>query len=159
MSTVPVAPKDPQGKSRAPLCRSCECQNFLVETTGKPGTVSSLGNFLLRQRARDSRAPASSGRRARGAGTPRRAGTCTGNTLPPPGFRFPCRNRPFPRSPVQPDSPNPGPGRPGEFHPESPTDPDMSLSTHPARATQRRLPPSIKTRSSSGFPLTPSLPG
>jgi hypothetical protein len=48
------------------------------------------------------------------------------------------------------------PGRPGEFHPEPPTDPDVNLSIHPARATQRRLPPSIKTRSSSGFPLTPS---
>ena len=48
------------------------------------------------------------------------------------------------------------PSRPGEFHPEPLTDPDMSLSTHPARATQRRLPPSVKTRSSSGYPLTPS---
>ena len=47
------------------------------------------------------------------------------------------------------------PGRPGEFHSEPPTDPDVNLSIHPARATQRRLPPSIKTRSSSGFPLTP----
>src|SRR5215467_6102569 len=36
------------------------------------------------------------------------------------------------------------PGRPGEFHPESPTDPDVNLSTHPARATPKeayRLPP------------------
>ena len=48
------------------------------------------------------------------------------------------------------------PGRPGEFHPGPPTDPDVNLSIHPARATQRRLPPSIKTRSSSGYPLTPS---
>ena len=47
------------------------------------------------------------------------------------------------------------PGRPGEYHPESPTDPDVNLSIHPARATQRRLPPSIRIRSSSGFPLTP----
>jgi hypothetical protein len=45
--------------------------------------------------------------------------------------------------------------RPGEFRPEPPTDPDVNLSIHPARATQRRLPPSIKTRSSSGCPLTP----
>ena len=30
-----------------------------------------------------------------------------------------------------------------------------NLSIHPARATLRRLPPSIKTRSSSGCPLTP----
>ena len=36
------------------------------------------------------------------------------------------------------------PGRPGEFRPEPPTDPDVNLSIHPARATQRRLPPSIK---------------
>jgi len=36
------------------------------------------------------------------------------------------------------------PGRPGEFRPEPPTDPDVNLSIHPARATQRRLPPSVK---------------
>jgi len=30
------------------------------------------------------------------------------------------------------------PGRPGEFHPESPTDPDVNLSIHPARATPRK---------------------
>jgi hypothetical protein len=51
------------------------------------------------------------------------------------------------------------PGRPGEFRPEPPTDPDVNLSIHPARATQRRLPPSIKTRSSSGSPLTPPRRG
>src|SRR6266496_2754585 len=51
------------------------------------------------------------------------------------------------------------PGRPGELHPEPPTDPDVNLSIHPARATQRRLPPSIKTRRSSGYPLTPSRRG
>jgi putative transposase len=28
------------------------------------------------------------------------------------------------------------PGRPGEFRPEPPTDPDVNLSIHPARATQ-----------------------
>ena len=28
------------------------------------------------------------------------------------------------------------PSRPGEFHPEPLTDPDVSLSTYPARATQ-----------------------
>jgi hypothetical protein len=27
------------------------------------------------------------------------------------------------------------PGRPGDLHPESPTDPDVNLSIHPARAT------------------------
>src|SRR6266550_9286461 len=41
------------------------------------------------------------------------------------------------------------PSRPGEFHPEPLTDPDVNLTIHPARATQRRLPPSAKTRSSS----------
>src|SRR5215472_14951215 len=33
------------------------------------------------------------------------------------------------------------PGRPEELHPEPPTDPDVNLSIHPARATQKRLPP------------------
>jgi len=35
------------------------------------------------------------------------------------------------------------PSRPGEFHPEPLTDPDLILSHHPARATVRRLPPSV----------------
>ena len=35
------------------------------------------------------------------------------------------------------------PSRPGEFHPEPLTDPDVILSHHPARATKRRLPPSV----------------
>ena len=48
------------------------------------------------------------------------------------------------------------PSRPGELHPEPLTDPDVNLTIHPARATQRRLPPSAKSRSSSGCPLTPS---
>ena len=38
------------------------------------------------------------------------------------------------------------PSRPGEFHPEPLTDPDLTLSRHPARATARRLPPSIEHR-------------
>ena len=38
------------------------------------------------------------------------------------------------------------PSRPGEFHPEPLTDPDLTLSRHPARATARRLPPSIEYR-------------
>jgi len=42
------------------------------------------------------------------------------------------------------------PSRPGEFHPEPLTEPDVSLSTYPARATHRRLPPSAAT---SGFLL------
>jgi hypothetical protein len=36
------------------------------------------------------------------------------------------------------------PSRPGEFHPEPLTDPDLNLSIHPARVTARRLPPSIE---------------
>ncbi len=42
------------------------------------------------------------------------------------------------------------PSRPGEFHPQPLTEPDVSLSTYPARATHRRLPPSAAT---SGFIL------
>ena len=38
-----------------------------------------------------------------------------------------------------------GPSRPGEFHPEPLTEPDVSLSTYPARATHRKLPPSAET--------------
>src|SRR5262249_6869519 len=43
-------------------------------------------------------------------------------------------------------SPPPWPSRPGEFPPEPLTDPDLNLSIHPARATARRLPPSIDYR-------------
>jgi hypothetical protein len=46
------------------------------------------------------------------------------------------------------------PSRPGESHPEPLTGPYMRLSPHTARATHRRLPPSIETAGSSGFPLT-----
>jgi hypothetical protein len=38
------------------------------------------------------------------------------------------------------------PSRPREFHPEPLTEPDLSLSTGPARATAERLPPSIDHR-------------
>src|SRR5216684_7256310 len=38
------------------------------------------------------------------------------------------------------------PSRPGELHPEPLTEPDVSLSTYPARATHRRLPPSAETK-------------
>ena len=41
------------------------------------------------------------------------------------------------------------PSRPGESHPEPLTDPDLTLSRHPARATERRLPPSAENWSSS----------
>src|SRR6266566_5533129 len=43
------------------------------------------------------------------------------------------------------------PSRPGEFHPEPLTDPDVNLSIHPARAIIRRLPPSAEIAGSSRF--------
>ena len=50
-----------------------------------------------------------------------------------------------------------GPSRPGEFHPEPLTDPDLILSHHPARAIARRLPPSAEISGSSRFdPVGPS---
>jgi len=36
------------------------------------------------------------------------------------------------------------PSRPGEFHPEPLTDPDVRLSPHPARASAGKLPPSVR---------------
>src|SRR5216683_2724661 len=48
------------------------------------------------------------------------------------------------------------PSRPGEFHPEPLTDPDLILSHHPARATARRLPPSVENWSSSCYQLARS---
>jgi len=36
------------------------------------------------------------------------------------------------------------PSRPGEFHPEPLTDPGVILSHHPARAPERRPPPSVE---------------
>src|SRR5689334_13814323 len=41
------------------------------------------------------------------------------------------------------------PSRPGESHPEPLTDPDLTLSRHPARAIERRLPPSAENWGSS----------
>jgi hypothetical protein len=38
----------------------------------------------------------------------------------------------------------PVPSRPREFHPEPLADPDLNLSIYPARATARRLPPSVE---------------
>ena len=43
------------------------------------------------------------------------------------------------------------PSRPGEFHPEPLTDPDLNLSIHPARVIARRLPPSAEPSGSSRF--------
>ena len=48
------------------------------------------------------------------------------------------------------------PSRPGEFHPEPLTDPDVTLSRRPARATERRLPPPVEDWSSSCCQLTHS---
>src|ERR1700721_2787394 len=49
------------------------------------------------------------------------------------------------------------PSRPGEFHPEPLTDPDLNLSIHPARVTARRLPPSAEPSGSSRYdPVGPS---
>ena len=48
----------------------------------------------------------------------------------------PQHNTPLPSRPGE------LPSRPGELHPEPLTDPDLTLSRHPARATARRLPPS-----------------
>jgi len=49
------------------------------------------------------------------------------------------------------------PSRPGEFHPEPLTDPDLTLSRHPARAIARRLPPSAEPSGSSRYdPVDPS---
>src|SRR3984893_5471807 len=64
---------------------------------------------------------------------------------------FPYRTAPKgpPSSLVHPDAlalSGPKPSRPGEFHPEPLTEPDLTLSRHPARATERRLPPSIEHR-------------
>ncbi len=41
------------------------------------------------------------------------------------------------------------PSRPGEFHPEPLTEPDVILSHHPAHAIARRLPPSAEQSGSS----------
>jgi len=47
------------------------------------------------------------------------------------------------------------PSRPEEFHPEPLTDPDLNLSIHPARATERRLPSSVELRAPPGYPVDP----
>ena len=51
---------------------------------------------------------------------------------------------------------NESPSRPRDFHPEPLTDPDLSLSTHPARAIARRLPPSTEQRAPPGEPVGPN---
>jgi hypothetical protein len=49
------------------------------------------------------------------------------------------------------------PSRPGEFHPEPLTEPDLILSHHPARATHRRLPSSAETHGLLRSPVGPSI--
>src|SRR5262249_4964858 len=48
------------------------------------------------------------------------------------------------------------PTRPGDFHPEPLTDPDLSLSPHPALAIARKLPPSVERRVLPGEPVGPN---
>src|SRR6202049_680864 len=49
------------------------------------------------------------------------------------------------------------PSRPGEFHPEPLTDPDLILSHHPPRVIARRPPPSAEPAGSSRYdPVGPS---
>src|SRR5258708_16195889 len=43
------------------------------------------------------------------------------------------------------------PSRPREFHPEPLTEPDLTLSRHPAPATARRLPPECQVRFCEGL--------
>ena len=50
------------------------------------------------------------------------------------------------RPPYGPQTKEDKPSRPGELHPEPLTEPDLTLSRHPARAIARRLPPSIEHR-------------
>ena len=50
------------------------------------------------------------------------------------------------------------PSRPGDFHPEPLTDPDLILSHHPARVTLRRLPPSDETDEFLRLPVDSSIP-
>jgi hypothetical protein len=50
------------------------------------------------------------------------------------------------------------PSRPGEFRPEPLTDPDLSLSTHPARATLRKLPPSVEISRFLLLPVDQMIP-
>src|SRR5215831_17669457 len=45
-----------------------------------------------------------------------------------------------------------------EFHPEPLTDPYVSLSTYTARATARRLPPSVEQGAHPGKPVGPNQP-
>ena len=51
------------------------------------------------------------------------------------------------------------PSRPGELHPEPLTDPDMTLSRHPARAARERLSPFIQVGGFLPWPIDPTWIG
>ena len=51
------------------------------------------------------------------------------------------------------------PSRPGELHPEPLTDPDMTLSRHPARAARERLSPFIQVGGFLPWPVDPTWIG
>src|ERR1022692_96657 len=51
------------------------------------------------------------------------------------------------------------PSRPGELHPEPLTDPDMTLSRHPARAARERLSPFIQVGGFLPLPVDPTWIG
>jgi hypothetical protein len=51
------------------------------------------------------------------------------------------------------------PSRPGELHPEPLTDPDMTLSRHPARAVRERLSPFIQVGGFLPLPVDPTWIG
>src|ERR1035441_8751851 len=53
----------------------------------------------------------------------------------------------------------PRPSRPGELHPEPLTDPDMTLSRHPARAARERLSPFILVGGFLPLPVDPTWIG
>ena len=55
----------------------------------------------------------------------------------------------------QSDAPKKGPSRPGGFHPESLTEPYVTVSSHTARAPLRNLPASHDSHGSSQFPGWP----
>src|SRR4029077_14145053 len=67
-------------------------------------------------------------------------------------------NHGFLADPIMNDTASVMASRPREYHPEPLTDPDVTLSCHPARATARRLPPSVENLSSSRYRLTLSQP-
>jgi hypothetical protein len=53
----------------------------------------------------------------------------------------------------------PRPSRPGDLHPEPLTDPDMTLSRHPARAVRERLSPFIQVGGFLPLPVDPTWIG